>query len=201
MRLRPGYLSKGLYAIIKTMKIKGVLIAALAAGVLIGLAGGYFAGDLRARRKFEPILEIAYPKPAEEIKRLDGIITEVGADYIMFEFDAIDDYLPHPDRSPRLKETRRARVGPETEIILTDYGRMDETGRPKESVLTINQVRPGYYVAVKSAENIRRAMEFPAAKIEITAESEAAGDLEGLFDGAGAGSSRLTDEDLEALFR
>ncbi|MEK7651491.1 MAG: hypothetical protein AAB377_03115 [Patescibacteria group bacterium] len=137
--------------------------------IVIALAVGFFAGQWQGKtegekigsEKLQPLVDSVFPEPPANINVLTGIVKGVSGATIALEINAIDDYLPHLDGSPRRMETRFAVVTPSTKIISMN----GETGN--SSAITLQNIKTGDVITVVSAENIRNAERFDAAELRI----------------------------------
>ena len=137
--------------------------------IIIALAIGFFAGQWQGKtegekigsQKLQPLIDSIFPEPAANINSLTGMVKGVSGATIAFEINAIDDYLPHLDGSPRKKETRFATVTPSTKITSIDA----KTGNP--AAFTLQSLKAGDTITVTSAENIRNAERFDAMELRI----------------------------------
>ena len=145
--------------------VPGVVIALI---VGIGL-GGYFGKNIgyeEARSEFGSLLDIAYPPPPAVAYRLSGDVGSVVGGTIGLNVDDPDDYLPHPDGSPRVTQLRQVGVRVGTELVLLDYLNPNESGSPMERVLELSEIQAGDRLIVESEENIRDEENFVATRIE-----------------------------------
>ncbi|MEK7113215.1 MAG: hypothetical protein AAB873_00125 [Patescibacteria group bacterium] len=137
--------------------------------IVIALAVGFFAGQWQGKtegekigsEKLQPLIDSVFPEPPANINVLTGIVKGISGATIALEINAIDDYLPHLDGSPRKMETRFATVTPSTKIVFTD----SETGNSRN--VNLQDLKTGDVITVVSAENIRNAERFDATELRI----------------------------------
>lgn len=145
----------------------GVLIVVLvAAGVWAGLELGKKQGKDLADTNLQQVVELAFPKPAQDIRVLNGIVKAVYGAAVQFEMDSLEDYLPKTDGTAKIKEARYAVVTSKTEIIRYDMTKIGPDGNPAQTKLTISDLKPGTPITVRAAENIRNTEKFEATRIE-----------------------------------
>lgn len=153
------------------MKKASIIIAAVAICVL-AFAGGFYFGNKKGEKEGEekikselaPIVELAFPKPAEKITNLAGVVKEIYGATVYLEVADPNDYLPHIDGSPRKKQIRLVSVSKATEIVSVA---LDKNGNVKSAPLKFSDLKKGDKVAVRSSQNIKDAEKFDAKKIEL----------------------------------
>jgi hypothetical protein len=148
------------------------LVAVLAVVVLavVAFGGFYFGsaqGKLATEKKLAPLLNSAFPKPPDDIRFLDGIVKSVSGSTLDLEIDNIDDYIPHTDGTPRLKDVRHAIVSDKTVITLIDLGKFTSNGQPTRTAIKLSDIKPGMNATARSAVNIRNVKTFDATSIEV----------------------------------
>jgi hypothetical protein len=148
-----------------------VIIIVIAVGV-----AGYFAGASIGKQKgieqtesnLMPIIDMAFPPPPEMLTSTGGTVTGVENGVISLEITDPEDYLPHPDGTPKNKIVRYVEATPETEIIYTDFSSPDpETGLPSEIAIEISEIEEGDRISVRTEENIREQENITATRIEV----------------------------------
>ncbi len=152
-----------------------VLAVGAAVALILGLGIGFFAGNMKgksdgatlAEQKFAPIVEFVFPKPPAELTALSGTVKGLYGASIALEVQDPDDYLPHPDRSPRRTEVRTANVTPSTTYMLVNFRRLDRQGNPARTTLAFNDLKEGDAVTVKSMANIKDTQSFEATAVEV----------------------------------
>lgn len=149
------------------LTVVALLLLGVVIGFVIGKKQGESVGQKSVEEKLNPILNIAFPKPPEELLSLDGTIKNIYGATLTLEVNDPDDYLPHPDNSPRKKETRFASLTSATQILLKDFSKIDAQGNPKTTVLKPSDLKVGNAVTVRSAQNIRDAQKFDVTSVEI----------------------------------
>lgn len=142
----------------------------LALGLVVGFAAGFYQGERQgattAENRLAPVIDLAFPKPSTEMFALTGAVKRVYGATIELEIDNPDDYLPHPDQSPRAKETRRANVTAATSYAIIDFSKFDATGNPVRTAFALADLKESDIVTVRSTENIRNAESFDVTAVE-----------------------------------
>ncbi|MDI6778895.1 MAG: hypothetical protein QME25_01685 [Bacteroidota bacterium] len=85
----------------------------------------------QTKEDLKKLVDLAFPPPPAEIFSLSGVVKTIVGATIAMEVDDPEDYLPHPDGSPRRKQTRFASLLAETKITLIDTTQLDREGNPK----------------------------------------------------------------------
>jgi hypothetical protein len=152
---------------------------AIAAGVILLIIGAYFLGYRAGTQKIikdnknaevqylKSLVDIAFPPPPQEFYSLSGTVKGIYGATINLEIDDPDDYLPHPDGSPRRKQVRFANISSQTKYTLIDFSRLDKNGNPARSSLKLNDIKVGDVITVRSNENIRAAEKFDVTEVEL----------------------------------
>ncbi len=139
--------------------------------VVAGVALGFYFGQKQGAQKTEETLgalvDQVYPPPPEVMQAMGGTIKNIYGAIIDLEVLDLDDYLPHPDGSPRARELRFASVSGATEIVLVDYTNPQPDGSPTVTPLTLSDLKPGDEVKVISDENIRDTQKFDVTRVEV----------------------------------
>lgn len=151
----------------KTLTIASVAIIlalSIAVGFYFGNRRGNNEGKKSVEEKLSPLVNFAFPKPAEKITNLSGIVKEIFGAVINFEITDPNDYLPHLDGTPQKKELRSASVSRITELFLKT---LNKQGNPKTTPIKISDFKVGDTITVYSEQNLRDAKKFDAAKIEL----------------------------------
>lgn len=147
-----------------------VPVVLLVLGLVIGFVAGSYQGErqgaVMTEARLAPVLDLAFPKPPAEMFSLTGIVRGVYGATIQLEIDDLDDYLPHPDGSARAKETRNANVGSATAYTEIDFARVNASGDPARTSLTLADIKEGDAVTVRSTMNIRSAESFDVTAVE-----------------------------------
>lgn len=155
-----------------TIHMKQILIAILVVIVLGGVGYTWFyflpAQNAQVTNK-EPLppTDISDPTPQEYIRVLSGVVKNVSGSKIEIEIDDVEDYLPHADGTPRLKDTRYSVVSQETKLTLIDLGKLDAQGSPAITAIKLSDIKPGERVNVESNVNLRDAKTFEATSIDV----------------------------------
>lgn len=153
-----------------------LFIAIIAAAV--GVLGFYFGKQQGTKEgkqevqtkvveKLQSLVELAFPKPPDDIRSFSGTIKGIYGATINLEISDPDDYLPHTDGSPRAKEIRFASLFSSTKIYLIDTTKLDAQGNPQRTELKLSDLKIGDAVTVRSNQNIRNAKKFDVTKIEL----------------------------------
>lgn len=152
------------------------IVILLAMVIIVGIAySGFYFGTIQGEKKgslamemrLAPLLNNAYPRPADDIRFLDGIVKSVSGSKIDLEIDNIDDYIPHLDGTSRLKDTRYVVVSDKTKITLVDLGNFTSSGQPQRTAIKLSDVKSGMSATVRSATNVRNLKTFDATDIEV----------------------------------
>lgn len=142
----------------------------LALGLAVGFAAGFYQGARQgaatAENRLASVLDLAFPKPPTEMFALTGAVKRIYGATIELEIDNPDDYLPHPDQSPRAKETRRANVIAATSYATIDFSKLDAEGNPSRAAFTLADLKEGDIVTVRSAQNIKDVQTFDVVAVE-----------------------------------
>lgn len=155
---------------------KNTSIILIAVALIIGFAGGYFAGVTtekktteefkQAAEEFKQVAELVFPAPAEELFSLTGTLKSVNGNTLTIEVRDPDDYLPHTDGTAPKTEVRTVSVTEATKIISIDITKINENGDPAITEIHASDLAPGTALTVRSDTNIRDAMAFTATQIE-----------------------------------
>jgi hypothetical protein len=155
-------------AIIKSMKTTKIVISIAAIllifvfGFYLGQVNGKNKGSKEAENKLKPLIDLAFPKPPEEMKNINGVIKGVYGATIDLEINDLNDYLPHLDGSPQKKEIRYVYVTSNTKISL-----IDSMGNIQTKTLKTSDLKIGNAITVYSNENLRNAKKFDATEIQV----------------------------------
>lgn len=152
---------------LKTFTITIVILAAIALALALGLALGRKQGGAEIEQKLSPLVDLAFPKPPDEIKNFSGTITKIYGAIINLEIVDPDDYLPRTDGTPHIKEIRLASISSATEIMLVDYTKPDNRGNPTITPLELSDLKVGDTITVRSDQNIRDAEKFDVTRVEL----------------------------------
>lgn len=151
-------------------KTSSIVIAAticvliLSLGLYLGNKNGRKIGNKETEDRLSPIVNSVFPKPADEITNLTGVIKEIYGAQISFEIADPADYLPHPDGTPQKKQIRTASISKSTQIVSISF---DKQGNPKTTPLKISDLKIGDTITVRSDQNLREAKKFDASQIEL----------------------------------
>jgi hypothetical protein len=147
--------------------LAGVLVIILiVAGVWLGMELGKKQGKELADTKLKDVVDLAFPKPAEDIRMLNGVVKAVYGASVQFEMDSLEDYLPKTDGTAKTKEMRFAVVTSKTELVRYDMTKIGKDGNPPQTKITIGDLKPGTPITVRATENIRTAEKFETIRIE-----------------------------------
>lgn len=145
----------------------GILVIILVvAGVWAGMELGKKQGKDLANTNLKEVVDLAFPKPPEDIRMLNGVVKAVYGAAVQFEMNSLEDYLPKTDGTAKAKEVRYAVVTSKTEIIRFDMNKIGADGNPPQTKITINDLKPGTPITVRATENIRSTEKFEATRIE-----------------------------------
>ena len=145
----------------------GILVIILiVAGVWIGMELGKKQGKELADTNLKDVVNLAFPKPAEDIRMFNGVVKAVYGASVEFEIDSPEDYLPKTDGTAKTKELRYAVVTSKTEIVRYDMTKIGKDGNPPQVKIAISDLKPGTLITVRATENIRTAEKFDAIRIE-----------------------------------
>ena len=139
----------------------------MVAGVALGFYFGQKQGAQKTEETLGALVDQVYPPPPEVMQAMGGTIKNIYGAIIDLEVLDLDDYLPHPDGSPRARELRFASVSGATEIVLVDYTNPQPDGSPTVTPLTLSDLKPGDEVKVISDENIRDTQKFDVTRVEV----------------------------------
>lgn len=148
---------------------KNTSIILIAVALIIGLAGGYFAGvatEKKTTEKFRQVAELVFPAPAEEMFSITGTLKSAEGNTLTVEVRDPDDYLPRTDGTAPKTEIRTVTVTEATKILSIDITKIDENGDPAITEIQASDLAPGTALTVRSDANIRDAMAFSATQIE-----------------------------------
>ncbi len=117
-------------------------------------------------------LEALYPPLEEEIYLVGGEVIEIGSDYLIIEREVRTRQVPSIEEG--LFETWNIRINitEETEIfkssVITDLGQGAVIDDPfQREIVSIEDIKEGSLVGVKSDKNIKGEKEVLAAQIEV----------------------------------
>ena len=142
-----------------------IVVAGMAFGFYLGQKKGAITAAKETEIKLQPLVDLAFPKPPEDIKSLSGVIKGIYGATINLEINDINDYLPHTDGSPRAKETRFASLTSKTKIVSIDTTKLDSNGNPQITELKLADLKVGDTITVRSEQNIKEAKKFDITKI------------------------------------
>ncbi|GEM_PF-1237625 len=154
---------------------KNILIAGGVLLVIIFFVGGFFIGQSTGRTEgrelgqaqYKSVVETIYPKPPEVINSITGKVTNIYGASIQVEVNDPEDYLPHTDGTPRVKQTRLANTTPDTKYLFVDYTKFDKSGLPTQSNGVFSDIKIGDTVMVESTENILTEKRFDVTKVTL----------------------------------
>ncbi len=152
--------------------IRGLVSIALLALVgavaySLGHSKGNKTGVDETKKNLDPLVNLAFPKPPDELHVLTGTIKALYGATIDLEIERVDDYLPHTDGTARAKEIRFASLLNNTSITLTDYIKIDAQGNPTITILPASSLKAGMQITVRSKQNIRDMKKFDVVSIEL----------------------------------
>ncbi len=145
-----------------------IVIAVGVAGYFTGASIGKQKGIEQTESNLMPIVDMAFPPPPEIINSAGGTVLGIQGATIKMEMTDPDDYLPHPDGTPKKKITRFANVGSNTEIIRVDYASPNpSTGEPERTVLELSDINENDAVRITTEDNIREEESVDVTKVEV----------------------------------
>lgn len=136
-------------------------------GFYIGQRKGIQTEKKEATEKLQPLVDLAFPKPPEDIRSFAGTIKAIYGATINLEIDDPDDYLPHTDGTRRRTEVRFASVTSNTKIIRIDATKLDAQGNQIKTDIKFSDLKVGDAITVRSDTNIRAAKKFDVTSIEV----------------------------------
>lgn len=154
----------------KTFIIVFALLVAttvLVLGFYLGQRKGIQTEKKEVTEKLQPLVDLAFPKPPEDIRNFAGKILAIYGATINLEIDAPDDYLPHTDGTKRQKEIRFASVTNDTKVIRIDATKLDAQGNQIKTNIKFSDLKIGDAITVRSNTNIRAAKKFDVTQIEM----------------------------------
>lgn len=157
----------GMKKVLLTLSLLLLIMAALALGFYFGRQKGTTTATQAVQQKLQPLVELAFPKPPDDIRSLSGVVKGIYGATINLEINDPDDYLPRLDGSPRKKQIRFASVTAATTIVFIDTTQLDVQGNPKITVLPLSDLKIGDNVTVRSDQNIRDERKFDITKVEL----------------------------------
>lgn len=145
-----------------------VVIVVVAVGsFFVGLLIGEKRGSEQTRQALDPVLDIAFPKPPEEMFALNGTVRDVVGATISLEVSDPNDYLPHADGSPAATQVRYANLTDQTRLLSYDMNRVDTNGDPLVTQIQPSDFKAGDSVLVRSDANIRDAQQFDVTEVDL----------------------------------
>ena len=156
------------------MNQKTTLLAGGIAVVLIAVALGFYLGNKKSEqavnqieRKYQPLIDAAFPKPADDMRSLVGVIKAITGATLTLEIDDPEDYFPHTDGTSQAKATRFASLTKNTNILLINTTKLNHEGNPSVTELKLSDLTVGDAIVVRSDTNIRSAQKFDVTQIEL----------------------------------
>ncbi|MEK7543118.1 MAG: hypothetical protein AAB503_02345 [Patescibacteria group bacterium] len=161
--------------------MKQILIAVLILVVIGGIAYAWFYllpmqggnNNIQVTNEQPVVFDVSDPTPQEYIPVLSGVVKSISGSKIELEIDDIEDYLPHTDGTPRLKDTRYVNVSEGTKLMLVNLGKLNAQGSLEEIAIKLSDIKPGARVNVESNVNLRSAKTFDATSIDVIKLPEA----------------------------
>lgn len=138
--------------------------------LLVGGALGFFIGRSMGNNevaKLQPLVNLAYPKPPEDIRSMTGTVQGIYGATIMLQLDDPNDYLPHVDGSPRQKLSVSANTSSQTKFVSIDYQKLDSRGNPTVADISLSDLKSQNVVTVRSNQNIRNASQFDVSEVQL----------------------------------
>ncbi|MGC9602947.1 MAG: hypothetical protein ABSF47_00560 [Minisyncoccia bacterium] len=134
-------------------------------GLLIGFWGGNVVGNQSgkadAEKQLLPLVNLAFPKPADDIRSFTGTVKAVVGSTINIEINDPADYLPHLDNSPRTKQLRYANTTPDTKFVTVSGGKVTV------SKISASNLKTGDTITVRSNTNIKDAQRFDVSEVDL----------------------------------
>jgi len=142
------------------------VILALAFGMVIGKKQGESTGRTEVENRLNPLINLAFPKPPEVMKSLNGTVKSIYGATINLEVRDPNDYLPHTDGTPQRTKIVYASVTSATKYFLIDYSKPNQ-GSPTTKIINLSDIKVGDNIKVTSDENIRDAQRFDVTEVEV----------------------------------
>jgi len=142
-------------------KIVTAAVISLVIGLLIGFWGGSTIGKTGAEKELLPLVNLAFPKPGDDIRSFTGTVKAVVGATITLETSDPSDYLPHLDGSPRATQVRYANITPDTRFVIISNGNVTTN---KSS---ISDIKTGDTITVRSDANIKDTQRFDVTEVDL----------------------------------
>ncbi len=133
----------------------------LIVGLVIGFFGGKQTGRNAAEQQLAPLVNLAFPRPADDIRSLTGVVKSIYGATITLEINDPDDYLPHLDGTPRAKQNRSANVTPDTKYVIVTNGQVSS------KTFSSSDIKADDIITVRSEENIRDLETFDVSEVDL----------------------------------
>lgn len=151
------------------MENKNSLIMTAVIFIVIGILAGFWGGSMLGKRagqaaaeeQLAPLVDLAFPKPAEDIRSMTGTVKGVYGATINLEINDPNDYLPHLDGTSRAKQSRSANVTPNTKYVVVLNGQI--SNKPFSS----SDIKTGDIITVRSDQNIRDLKTFDVFEVDL----------------------------------
>jgi len=147
------------------------LIASLVVLALVLLYGSFYYGKTEGtkegQKEYAPLVDMAFPKPPDDIRQLSGTIQNIQGATLYLAINSITDYLPHTDGTPRKTEIRYVTVTNQTKISSIETTKFDTNGDPLTKDISFSDLKTGMNITVSASENIRNVEKFDATSIRI----------------------------------
>jgi hypothetical protein len=151
----------------KKILLAVVIVVVAVVCCYVGFLIGTKQGKMQAQQEWEPIVNVAFPKPPEQLFYLNGTVVDVVGATISLEINDPDDYLPHTDGSPVATEVRYANLTGQTKVLAYDMNRVDANGNPLSTQIRSSDLKAGDSIMVKSDANIRDAEQFDVTEVAL----------------------------------
>ncbi|MBI5045474.1 MAG: hypothetical protein HZC14_00455 [Candidatus Niyogibacteria bacterium] len=159
------------------LKNNNILLVAVALILVAGFSG-YYMGMQKVNKveaelaRYQKALEMFVPPAPNEILSVGGTIKEIGDGFVVVESPSLSkQFLPGEEVKV---ETRRITVDGTTEFTKIDPLALPtqediKNGQfaPKETKITLSDLKAGDSVTVEASENIKTKMDFTAKKIVL----------------------------------
>ncbi len=145
-----------------------VAVAVFLIGFWIGNENGKQAGTSATEAKYQPIVNAAFPEPPAVLTQVRTKITSIQGNNLTISMDDPSDYLPHLDNSPKKQVAKTVVIDQNTKIVKLDYSKMNKSGMPLQSSLSVSDLKSGDVVVITTDSNIRTSGSFVAKQITLS---------------------------------
>lgn len=146
-------------------------VVLLITGLVLGFLIGYFlVGKIAVNQskttELESLVNVAFPKPPEDLRTVVGKIVKIDGNKIEIEIGDPEDYLPHTDGTAQRTIMKTAKVGETTEMSILYPTQIDAKGNITKKELKLTDLKAGDMITVTASENIQKTKEFDTLLIE-----------------------------------